>query len=72
MKDNCINCMYSKYSELTMTINDMFDKEYMICAHQNSPFYNEIVNEEKSCRLYIDSEKYFLRKDRKEKLDKLK
>ena len=72
MKDNCTNCMFSKYDESTMVINDEFDQEYMICSHQNSPYYDEIVNDEQTCRLYIDSKKYFLRKDRKDKLNKIK
>lgn len=71
VRDNCINCMYSEYTKSTIMINDRFDQEYMKCTHQNSPFYDEFVNDKISCRLYVDSEKYFLRKDRKDKLDKI-
>lgn len=70
--DNCITCMYSNHRESSIRLNDALGTKYLVCCHDNSPFYNELVDEEKSCRLYLDSVKYFLRKDRKEKLENLK
>lgn len=72
MNDNCLYCMFSEYSEINIMINDMTDSDNTTCRHENSPYYNEMVDENKSCRLFLDSNKYFLRKDRKDKLENLK
>ena len=69
--NNCINCMYSEYSELNILINDITGGEYTTCIHKNSPYYMERVNYDHLCRFYIDSVKYFKNKDRKDKLDNL-
>jgi len=70
--DNCINCMFSYYRESNIYINDFLGYDHMTCDHENSPYYKESVNEEMCCRQFLDSNKYFLRKDRKDKLDNLK
>ena len=70
--DNCIKCMYSEYSDINIFINDMTGGDYTTCTHKNSPYSMERVNENYTCRFYLDSIKYFKNKDRKDKLDKLK
>jgi hypothetical protein len=70
--DNCLGCMFSEYSEINIMFNDLTDSNFMKCKHENSPYYGESVNEEYSCRQFLDSNKYFLKKDRKDKLDNLK
>jgi len=52
-------------------INDLNNMEYVICNHKNSPYYDEVVNDEQTCRLFLDTNKYFLRKDRRDKLDEI-
>jgi len=75
VKNNCIDCMYSELTESSMMINDLMEVNsnivYAKCNHLNSPFYDEIVNGEQTCRLFLDTSKYFLRKDRKDKLDEI-
>jgi hypothetical protein len=70
--DNCLDCLYSKDTEISIFINDLMDSNNMICSHENSPYYNEYVTSSKCCRLFLNTNKYFLQKDRKEKLDNLK
>lgn len=74
MEENCTLCMYSEYTETSIFITDLAEdnKEYQICKHQNSPYFNELVNNEKSCRLFLNSHKYFKKKDRKDKINNLK
>lgn len=72
MNNSCLNCMYSEYTELNILFNDLTDSNYMKCNHENSPYYNESVNDKYSCRLFLDSNKYFQLQDRKEKLNNLK
>jgi hypothetical protein len=49
----------------------MTESDRATCVHQNSPYYGKSVDNETSCRLYLDANKYFLKKDRKEKIEKL-
>ncbi len=70
-KENYTSCLYSKYTETTIFINDIMNSNYMSCSHENSPHFNETINELNCCRLFIDSNKYILKKDRKNKLDNL-
>lgn len=72
MKDNCSYCLYSKDTETSIFLKDMIGHEFSICDHENSPFYNKSVDENKVCRLFINEKHYFLMKDRKDKLNKLK
>lgn len=69
--NNCMNCMYSEYSEANIHINDLIGCNNSTCINQNSPYYNELINDNYSCRLFMDSDKYFKMKDRKDKLDNL-
>lgn len=71
MNDHCMNCMYSEYSEINIFINDITETDRATCIHQNSPYYGKGVDDETSCRLYLDANKYFLKKDRKEKIKKI-
>jgi len=77
MNDNCLNCMHSMYSYTSILLDDLVkdfkaqDNPYTTCNHLNSPYFNDIVDDSISCRLFVDEHKYFLLKDRKEKIDKL-
>ena len=71
MKDNCSDCMFSEYSEINIMINEHTGHDNSTCVHENSPYYNEMVNEDKSCRQFLDTNKYFKQRDRKDKLDNL-
>jgi hypothetical protein len=64
--------MFSKYTETNILINDLIGSNFAKCGHENSPYYEESVNEEISCRQFLDSNKYFLKQDRKDKLNNLK
>lgn len=80
--DNCMNCLYSEFSETNILISDTINKyrnnqnnqyeiDYATCGHENSPFFEHMVNSEICCRLFLDSNKFFKQKDRKSKLDNL-
>ena len=71
-KDNCLICMYSEYDELTVFINELMNSNKTTCNNKNSPYFRECVSECNTCRLFVDSIKYFSQKDRKDKLDNLK
>jgi len=68
---NCLNCLYSEYTEVNILINNYTGSNYMTCSHKNSSHFEENVNHINHCRLFIDAEKYFLQKDRKDKLNNL-
>jgi len=72
MIDNCLGCMFSKNTESTLFINDLTGSDHAKCNHENSPYYDELVDDNTSCRLFLDTNKYFMKKDRKDKLDNLK
>lgn len=65
-------CMFSEYSESNIFINDLTDSDDATCVHENSPYYNERVSEKHSCRMFLNSNKYFKQQDRKDKLNNLK
>lgn len=78
MDENCLGCLFSVEDETLLMIDDLLSKyrhgfnKRVKCNHENSPYYNETVSENVSCRLYINSKEYFKMKDRKEHIDKLK
>lgn len=72
MEDNCMNCMFSKYTQTNIWINDLTDSNFTKCDHENSPYYGETVNDQISCRQFLDSIKYFKQRDRVDKLNNLK
>jgi len=72
INDNCKYCLYTEYTEINILINDITGSDYMTCVHKNSPHFEENINHTNYCRLFIDAEKYFLQKDRKDKLNNLK
>jgi len=72
MNDNCTVCMFSENTESTIFINDLTGSKNVKCNHENSPYFGELVDEKHSCRMFLDENKYFMRKDRKDKLDNLK
>jgi len=71
MNDNCLHCMFSEYTEFGIMFNDLTNSDYMKCNHENSPYYNETVSDKYTCHHFLDSKKYFNKKDRMEKLNKL-
>lgn len=70
--DNCISCMFSENTESTLFINDLTNSQHAKCNHINSAFYDELVGEDTTCRLYLNAAKYLKQQDRKEKLEELK
>ena len=76
IKDNCIDCMFSEDSEITLWLDDIsnpinLDTKHAKCNHINSPYFDELVNDNMSCRLFVDYNKYIKQVDRKQKLDEL-
>lgn len=71
MEETCSNCFYSDSTSL-IPIGDLLNETIYKCTHINSPYYNEIVGKEHSCRLYLDYEEYIKLKDRKESIIKIK
>jgi len=72
MEKSCLDCLFANYSHLTILMRDWGNGDYMKCEHENSPYFNEIVDDTKICRLFIDEKEYFLNKDRREKIEELK
>lgn len=78
MNENCTGCLYSEDSQTLTMIDDLLTKyghqhnKSMKCVHENSPYFDEIVNDSMCCRLYVDAQEYFKMKDRKEALQRLK
>ena len=70
--NNCLSCLYSEYTGMNIFINDLTGSDNMTCTHKNSPYYDENVNNNKYCRLFLDENKYFLQQDRINKLENLK
>jgi len=77
-EDSCIGCLFSEDDETTMMLNDMLDKHNMIhnsgmkCGHPSSPYYEELVFEDMSCRQYVNAREYFKMKDRQDNIDEIK
>lgn len=63
-KENCPYCLYS--SERPSLINE--DETWYKCENENSPYFDELVFEKTTCRLFIDYENYIKLKDRKENI----
>jgi alpha-D-ribose 1-methylphosphonate 5-phosphate C-P lyase len=72
MEKSCLDCLYSNYTESTLLLNKWFGDQCMKCEHPNSPYYDEIVNDKKICRLFINEKEYFKNRDREEKIKELK
>ena len=73
-EDSCIGCLFSENDDITMTLKDLpgIHQETMRCVHPDSPYYEEIVFEDTSCRQYINAQEYFKLKDRQENIDEIK
>lgn len=71
MEDNCLNCLYSEETDFTQLMNKVSHHENMICKHDNSPYYNKVVDELTSCRLYVNSIEFFKLKDRKNNIKEI-
>ena len=74
MENNCLECLYSETDDISILFQDLpgFHNDVVRCKHQNSPYYNELVFDDKTCRLFINAQEYFKLKDRKEYIDELK
>jgi len=72
--DSCIGCMFSESDESTTMLSDLpgLDHNVMRCVHPNSPYYEELVFEDTSCRQFMDAKEYFKMKDRQENIEELK
>jgi len=72
--DSCLNCLFSENDEMSMLLSDLpgTHSETMRCAHPSSPYYEELVFEDYSCRQFIDAQEYFKMKDRNESIEELK
>ena len=66
-KEPCKDCLFSK--ERTSIVTDGLLYK---CKHENSPYYDEYVSENGTCRLFVDAYKYFKIKDRKIAIKELK
>lgn len=64
--DNCTECLYAEESPSLLKDGEIWYK----CAHENSPFYNNLVFDTQTCRLFVDYENYIKIKDRKSAIDK--
>ena len=69
MRDSCLECLFLDNSQ-SFLIKHL--NEYGKCSHINSPFYNEVVNDNNICRLYENEKDYFRKKDLIEKINKIK
>lgn len=71
MDEICKNCLYSDSTSL-IHLGDLMGETIYKCTHENSPYYDSIVNENNSCRLFVDYEEYIKLKDRKESIITIK
>jgi hypothetical protein len=73
-EDSCIGCLFSEDDGMTMILKDLpgISQETMRCVHPDSPYYEELVFEDYSCRQYVNAKEYFKMRDRQENLDEIK
>lgn len=71
MDTNCTKCSYSETASL-INISRLDGNSFYKCLNENSPYYNNIVSDKQTCRLYIDYDKYLNLKDRKESILNIK
>ena len=73
-EDSCIGCMFSEDDSMTMILKDLpgLKSDTMRCVHPDSPYYEELVFENYSCRQFIDAYEYFKMKDRHENIEEIK
>ena len=69
---NCLDCLYANYTQAGILFGKYLDDEVRKCENPNSPYYDEIVTEKKSCRLLLDEKEYFRNKDLRDRLIDLK
>lgn len=74
MVNSCLGCLYSENDDISMLLQDLpgDHSDMMRCNHPNSPYYEELVFNDTTCRLYINAQEYFKMKDRKENIEDLK
>lgn len=70
--DNCTKCLYSTSSSLSFELMDLIGRDVIKCDNENSPYYNEILNEKYTCRLFVDANERFKMEDRRESILKIK
>lgn len=71
VNENCTDCLYSCYS-MTLEMMDLIGRDIVECNHENSPYYKRIVNQDNTCRLFIDANEKFKMEDRRESILKIK
>lgn len=73
-EDSCIGCLFSEDDGMTMILKDIpgTHGEMMRCVHPDSPYFEELVFEDYSCRQYINAKDYFKMKDRQEHIEEIK
>jgi len=78
-EDSCIGCLFAEEDSTSIMLDDLLEKhgmnmshKSMRCVHPNSPYYEELVYEDVSCRQFIDAQQYFKIKDRQENIEELK
>jgi len=73
-EDSCIGCLFAEDDDMTMLFKDLpgLKSETMRCVHPSSPYYEELVFEDTSCRQFVDAKEYFKMKDRQENIAELK
>jgi hypothetical protein len=64
--------LYSDPTETSIALDDLLGGTHLICNHQNSPYYKEIVSENKSCRLFVDEKEYFKLLDRQDRINEIR
>lgn len=73
-EDSCLRCLFSENDEMTTMLSDLpgLNRETMRCCHPSSPYYEELVYEDISCRQFVDAQEYFKMKDRAEYIEEIK
>lgn len=70
INENCIDCLYS--TPFTLDMDVLFNKDFVSCGNENSPYYERLLDSNKTCRLFIDANERFKMEDRRENILKLK
>lgn len=71
INDNCSNCLYS-YSMTSFETMKIIGHNMIKCDNENSPYYDSFINDNTSCRLFIDANQKFKMDDRRESILKIK
>ena len=74
MDDSCMGCLFSSDDDISMLFKDIPGQhsDTMRCEHPSSPYYEELVFEDTSCRQFVNAQEYFKMVDRKENIEEIK